>query len=414
MKKFLTMVLLMASALGGFGQEGRLDLKQLVHSALERNPRIKSFQRQAEAQKFRIAPEGALPDPVIGLSLKNMGLDRLTVGDEVMSGVGVSMSQMIPFPGKLRLKSEMASKRALQSEQGLRLARLSLIREVKDLYAKIFYYEKALALLERKRGILENALKLAEVKYSLGKGSQSDIFKAQVEISGIQEMKLSMDQMLQASRANINSLLDLPAENPLGHPQEIPFYELKLSLEELREASLKNSPAIKEAELMVEENQVGVKMARKEFYPNFMLQAGKDFKGRLMDMYEVMVGVEIPLYYKKKQAKLLEESLAKLESSKNDSSSMKNEVGFMLNENFLMARTAGNLVRLYRERIIPQASLALESSLANYQVDKVDFLMLLSDISSLVSFEMESVKNLAALWSSTAKIEELISLEILK
>ncbi|MEW5900650.1 MAG: TolC family protein, partial [Acidobacteriota bacterium] len=127
-----------------------------------------------------------------------------------------------------------------------------------------------------------------------------------------------------------------------------------------------------------------------------------------------MVGVEIPLYYKKKQAKLLEESRSRLTSLNHDFHSMKNEVDFMVNENFIMAETAEDVIWLYREKILPQAGLAVESSLANYQVDKVDYLMLLSDINSLYSYETEYARNLSSLWTAAAKIEELTSLEILK
>jgi outer membrane protein TolC len=269
-------------------------------------------------------------------------------------------------------------------------------------------------LLLEKKEILEKALRLAEIKYSVGKGIQADVFKAQVEVSAIEEMILTMKQMAEAAKANINSLLDFSSDNPLGIPAEIPFYELKKELSELLEAAMKNSPVLKEAELMIEQGMSEVDLAKKEFYPNFMVQAGKDFKGQFKDMYEVMVGIEIPLYRGRKQAKLLEESRSKLSSSRNSLASMKNEIGFMLNENFLTAKTSENLIKLYKERIIPQATLSLESSLSNYEVDRVDFLMLLSDINSLFSYEMEYIKNLTNLWISVSRIEEMTSLEFIQ
>jgi outer membrane protein TolC len=127
-----------------------------------------------------------------------------------------------------------------------------------------------------------------------------------------------------------------------------------------------------------------------------------------------MVGVEVPLYRKKKQSPLLEEARTRLTGLNHELRSMENEVDFMVHENFVMAETAEEVIRLYRERILPQAELAVESSLANYQVDRVDFLMLLSDVNSLYSYETEYARNLSSLWAATAKIEELTSLEILK
>jgi outer membrane protein TolC len=359
-------------------------------------------------------PEGTLPDPVLSFGVKNMGIDRWTVGEEVMSGVGVSVSQAVPFPGKLRLKGEMATQRALQADESVRAAKLSLVREIKDLFAKYYYYRKSQDILTKKKEILENALKTAESKYSVGSAPQSDIFKAQVEISGIEEMLLTMAGMIRATQSNLNALLDFAPDNPLGIPEEIPLVALSLDLETLKNEAYKNSPALRTSELMIKENSLGVEMSQKEFYPNFMVLAGKEFKGALPDMYEVMIGVEIPLFYKKKQANLLEESVSRLSGARQDLNAMKNDVNAMLAESFIMAKTAENLIKLYKEKIIPQSALALESSLANYQTNKTDFLMVLSAINGLVSTEIDYVKNLTSLWSAAAKIEELTSLEIVK
>lgn len=416
MKRKVTFIFLWSFLLtsNASSQEEKLSLNRLVSLALERNPKVQSALKLSEAQKFRIAPEGTLPDPIIGFSLKNMGIDRFSVGEEMMSGFGLSFSQTIPFPGKLRLKADMARKRALQAEQNLRATKLSLIRETKELYSRLFYYEKSVELILKKKSLLESARKLAEIKYSVGQGIQADIFKAQVEILSADEMLLTMSQMARATRASINFLLDYPGENPLASPSEIPFYRLDADLSELQEMARQNSPILKEKEFMVEEETLEVEMARKEFLPNFMIQGGKEFKGPIKDMYEVMVGIEIPLFFKKKQANLLEEARLSLGSAQSHYQAMKNEVNNTVNDNFIMAKTAENLIVLYREKIIPQATLSLESSLSNYKVGKADFLFILSDINALISFEMEYLKNLTNLWIAVSRIEEMTSLELIK
>lgn len=412
-RKWISVLILM-TALAAQAQETSLRLESLVQTALERNPRLKALGHVAEAQKFRIEPESALPDPVLSFGVKNMGISRWTVGEEVMSGVGVSVSQAVPFPGKLRLKGEMATQRALQADEFVRAAKLALIKDVKDLFAKYYYYQKAQAFLAEKKELLENALKTAESKYAVGSAPQSDIFKGHVEISGIEEMLLTMAGMARATQANLNGLLDFAPDRPLGTPEEIPLAALTPDLETLKDQAQKNSPALRSAELMIGENSLGVDMAKKEFYPNFMVQAGKEFKGIFPDMYEVMIGVEIPIFFKRKQANLLEESVSRLSGARQDLSSMKNDINAMLGESFVMAKTAENLIKLYKAKIIPQSTLTLESSLANYQTNKTDFLMVLSDIDALISARMDYVKNLTSLWSAAAKIEELTSLEIVK
>ncbi len=382
--------------------EETFTLKLLINLFLERNPSIKSFEGKLKAQRFRIDPEASFPDPVIGISFKN---------ERMVNEQFIFFSQKIPFPGKLKLRGKIAEKEFLRVEENLKSLTLSFIAKIEELYSKLFYYSRAIEILLKKKEILKKALKIAETKYSVGEGIQSDIFKAQVEISRIEEEIILMRQMLKSIEGEINSLIDFPQDTSLGKPEEIQLYELNFELKTLLEEAEKSSPILKEAKFMIEEKMKEVEFSKKEFYPDFMLQGGKAFRG---SMYEIMIGIEIPIYFKRKQENLLKASISELESAKKNYNSIKNEIFFMINENFIMAKASENLVKLYRERIIPQATLALESSISNYQVGKIDFITLLSDINNLFTYEMDYFKELSNLWIAVSKIEELTSLPIIR
>ena len=90
-------------------QENVLRLDDILKQALERNPKIKAAGLDARAASLRIPQEKSLPDPMVNFDLKNMGFPQFTLGQEVMSGLGISFSQPVPFPGKLRLRGEIAA-----------------------------------------------------------------------------------------------------------------------------------------------------------------------------------------------------------------------------------------------------------------------------------------------------------------
>jgi len=414
MRKTVLLILLLLFPAFLPAQGDAVSLGDLLKQALERNPKIKSAGFEAEAMSFRIPQEKSLPDPMVSFSLKNMGFPKFTLGQEVMSGVGLSFSQPIPFPGKLRLKGEIAGKAFERTQEVRNAVVLGVLKDVKIAYFELYDLHKSIAILQEQKALLQRALELTETKYSVGSGVQSDVLKAEVEISRMDEMIIPMAEMIQSLQARINLLLDFPADKPLGMPQGQGVESLPVSLDELKKAVEENSPGVKEASLMVEEGGKMVALARKELSPNFVLGAGWEFKGRLPSMYEVMVGFEVPLYRKTKQSKMLEESLARLESSKSGLLSMKNEVVFMVTEDFLKARSAEILIKLYRDKIIPQASLTVESSLASYQVNKTDFLALLADINTYFSYQLALYKELTALWSSIARLEEYSAREIVK
>lgn len=393
-------------------QDGILRLDDLLKQAVERNPRIKSAGLDAEAMAFRIPQEKTLPDPMVGFDFKNMGFPQFTLGQEVMSGIGISFSQAVPFPGKLRLKGEIAGKAYERQVQGRNSVVLGVLKDVKTAYFDLYVLHKSVAILRDEKALLEKARELTETKYSVGNGTQSDVLKAMVEISRMDEMITPMAEMIRSLEARINLLLDLPPDRPLGIPEGPGVDALPLTLEEIKIAAAENSPMIREASLMVEEGAKMLALSKKELSPDFVLGGGWEFKGRLPSMYEVMVGFEIPLYRKTKQSKMIEESAARLESSRSLLASAKNDLAIMVTEDFLKARSSESLIKLYKETIIPQASLTVESSLASYRVDKTDFLALLADINTHFSYQLAYHKELGALWTSIARLEEYAAREI--
>ena len=90
MKKTISLCFLLLFPALLFAQEDAVRLDELLQQAMERNPKIKSVGLEAKASSFRIPQEKSLPDPMVGFSLKNMGFPKFTLGQEVMSGIGLS------------------------------------------------------------------------------------------------------------------------------------------------------------------------------------------------------------------------------------------------------------------------------------------------------------------------------------
>jgi outer membrane protein TolC len=101
-----------------------LDLNRLIQEALENNPEIQAVQRRWEAGKAVIPQVQTLPDP------------RTTFGyTDVDEREGMyGLSQEIPFPGKLRLRGEVATREAERLEQEYLAARLRIIARLKEAY----------------------------------------------------------------------------------------------------------------------------------------------------------------------------------------------------------------------------------------------------------------------------------------
>jgi outer membrane protein TolC len=62
---------------------------------------------------------------------------------------------------------------------------------------------------------------------------------------------------------------------------------------------------------------------------------------------------------------------------------------------------------MYAETVIPQAALALESSLASYQAGKVDFLTVLTNLMAKTEYEANYHEEVLAFHLAMIRLEEL-------
>ncbi len=72
-----------------------------------------------------------------------------------------------------------------------------------------------------------------------------------------------------------------------------------------------------------------------------------------------------------------------------------------------MAQASSKLVNLYSLTVVPQASLALESSLSTYETGVVDFLSVLTNFGAVLEYEMNYYEDLANYYMALSRLEEM-------
>jgi len=112
--KRLVVLIFTAAVVPAQAQEIRLTLRELTSEAIRNNPEIVAAQKNVEAARQRPAQQSSLPDPMISLGYTSVGnpLPGAGLGSQVLSNIGILSSQELPYPGKLKLKGEIASKEA--------------------------------------------------------------------------------------------------------------------------------------------------------------------------------------------------------------------------------------------------------------------------------------------------------------
>jgi outer membrane protein TolC len=386
-------------------------LDSLISEARQNNPDIKAANARWRASTKRPPQEGTLPDPMIGVGWQNVTFDSITLDEDPNSMLTFSFEQEIPFPGKLSLKKKIAERESEAEEKSYKATERRVIADLKTAYYDWYLAGRAIKITERSQELLRKFTKIAEVKYEVGKGIQQDVLRAQVENSRFIEQLEVLRQKKEIIEARIKSILNRPQDSPLGSPGEIQKTPLILTSEEVSGLAGENAPLLAMREREIAREEEALSLARKELYPDFVIEASPGIMGRegngVDGVWEVSLGLKVPLYFWSKQKPAIEQAALELKGAQEEFSSTTQELSFNVKENYLNARTAEKLMGLYEKGIIPQSRLSLESSLAGYQTGAVDFLTLLDSVMTVYSFELEYERQLTDYEKAIARIEEL-------
>lgn len=391
---------------------GSPTLQQLIEQALENNPEIKAMQRRFDMARARIPQAKALDEPMLSVGyMGNITPFQVQKGDP-SSGRSLSISQDLPFPGKRSLRGKVANSDADAEWWAFEQTRRNIIAEVKDAYFDLYYLTKAIGVVTKTKALLEQFTKIAEVRYSVGKGIQQDVLKAQVEFSKLIEQQTMLDQRKQIAEARLNSLLYREPESPVGSPEELKPRDFPYSLAALNETAVANYPDLKGQRRKIEGSQYGIQLAKKDFYPDFTVGFTYINRPAMPEMYGVNIGIKLPVYYWQKQRPGLTEANASFEAEKRSLENMTTVLMFKIRDKYLAEMTAKRLVSLYSTTIVPQSSLSLESAIAGYEVGKVDFLTLLDNLVTLLNYELSYYEQLSNEEKAVAALEPLVGVTL--
>ena len=401
-------VTVLVSASANAQTSGRTALADVVAEALAKNPEIAAAQRRYDAAAQRPAQQRTLPDPMVsaGYSASGRPWPGAGLGTAPTANIGFMVSQALPYAGKRDLRASISSREADAEIQQIEAARLSVAARVKQAYYRLASTYAVGDVLTRNRDLLDTLLKVSENRYAVGRAAQQDVIKAQTQLS-ILELQLERIRQERATReGELNALLARPTTSPVGQPDDLQLTPFDVTLDVLVTASTTYAPMLRRDQIMIDRSQLAVDAARKEYKPDFAIAGGYYYMGAMPPMFEFRFDVNIPLHRERRDAAVAEQ-LSSVQEATRTFDSARLALQGRIQEDYQMASTSVRLARLYRDTVLPQARLALESSMASYQTGAVDFLSVLTNFGAVLEYEMAYFDELTAFHAAASRLEEM-------
>jgi outer membrane protein TolC len=329
-----------------------------------------------------------------------------------MANIGIEFAQMFPFPGKRALRGGRARQEALSESYMFLGTELNLAARLKAAFYELQFAYDAADVLARNKALLRQLAKVAEARYSVGEATQQDLIKSQVEVSVIETRLVEFERRKQSLSAEINSLLNREPGAALGQPEPPEGVPALPPLERLQSVARETSPVLRAGRSAIDGRQLGLELARREYYPDFEVMGGYFNQGSMKDMWEFRVQMNIPVFFARKQRQGVEEAGARLSEAQKTYRSQEQMLAFRIKDQHVAAETSRQLMDLYSKLIVPQAKLALESSLSSYGTGKVDFLSVLSNFTTILENEMNYYENRTQYMRALVALQELVGEQV--
>ncbi len=391
-------------------------LEDLLKEAERNNPQIQAARQAWQAAQQVPTQVSTLPDPQFTVQHFSVGSPRPFAGytNSEFAYIGLGVSQDFPYPGKLRLRGEVAKREADVLQQRYESVRRSVLVGIKSAYFQLGYLARTLAILESDGQLLQQVDKAAEARYRSGMGNQQDLLQAQLEQTKLLR-EITMHHLEVAKlQAQIKQLLNRAQSSPDIEPADLSETPLEYSFEQLLAVTKTQNPEISGAEKMVERQSLQVDLARKDFYPDFNLQYmwQRTDPTKFRAYYMLSFGIRVPIYRGRKQRPELVQAEAELNRSRSEYEAQSQQVAFELRTEYETAQKTAELLKVYREGLLPQARAEFQAGVAAYQNNRQDFQALLASFLDVLRLDEEYWQRAAEHETALARLEELTGLSL--
>jgi outer membrane protein TolC len=392
-------------------------LVELIEEGLAQNKEIQSLEAKVQSFQEEVSFAGSLEDPRLGFGVLNLPTNSWEFDEEPMTQKTIFLAQKFPWFGKLSLKSQRQALMASEQQATLEAKKLELARKIAIAYYELGFVVTNYEINERLIDMVTQLLKVAETRYASGEGLQQDVLQAQVELSRLLDEKIVLEKRRRTLRDQINELLNREQFISVDPLMDLRYPDVELdfqALKEMKERSLARNPWLQLRQAKVAQSEVEINLAKKEYWPDmdFRVAYGQrddDPTGHdRPDFFSATVTINVPLWAKSRQNKKLAAAKKSHEAATKSFRNLAESLPYQVDALTTEIKNTQKNYKLYVDALLVQSGQWARSSLAAYEVGKVEFSTMVSAHIMLLRAELQAKRYLYSIYQKLAELEEVI------
>lgn len=360
-----------------------LTLPEAIELAQTLDPWLEQSERQQAQYEAEAIVAASLPNPMLSLGVANVPTDSFDFNQEPMTQMQLGVAQTLPRGGSRRLQSERQRSLADQSPLARAERRARVALEVSQLWLKLFLAQESVRLIESRRGLFEQLAAVVESSYTsaLDRSRQSDLVRAQLELTRLEDRLTQLYQQRDRSRAALHAWLGQQPELP----QQLAGVELicPVTSDMPTETNLSNlllaHPELRQLDQQLQTATTDLELARAQRRPEWTVTAGYGYRqdapggSERSDFMSVGVRVDMPWLNRRAQSARERAAVSGRESIRSERVLALRDLKAAFNmqrANFLRLQQRD---QIFKQRLLPALDDQAEAALTAYTRDVGDF-----------------------------------------
>jgi cobalt-zinc-cadmium efflux system outer membrane protein len=370
------------------------------------NPTLKQANALVRRSQEQARQAGLYPNPSVGYQGEQIRGGSYGGGEQ-----GGFAQQTIVLGGKLGLRRNIYEQQTRSDQIGVEEQTYRVHGDVQQAFYDALTAQATVQLRQRLLGVALDAVETVHQLANVGQADAPDILQTEVDAEQAKvDYVRAQRQYLQSFRmlAALAGKGDLPTSPLQGELEKTP----DLNAEQMVDAVVANSPAVKRAQQEAAVAEARLKDAKRESVPDLQLRAGEQYNGEQVSENPVKpvgaqsfatAGINIPLWNRNQGnvgAAKTEIELAQQEVAREQL--LLRQEAAPLAQSYLSARFEAER---YKTQLIPRAARAYELYLKKYQEMAQAYPQVLVSQRTLFQLQISYLMALRDVWSSAIALQ---------
>jgi len=349
----------------------KLTIDEASQLALKNDYTLRAIYARSESMSELSVATESLPDPQLKLGFANLPTDTFNLGQEAMTQAIIGVRQQFPRGQTRSLSGTRINESVARNNAEAEDRKQKLQLAVREQYTRIYLHQEREKILRQSQLVFADLAEITRDYYASGRAHQQDVVQTQLELSKVEERLSGIQQQQEQARARLAEWIGAEAYRELD-PQW-PLIKQPESAQQII-SDLPGHPRLRAWQHEIIRSKTSEEIARQAYKPGFAVDLAYGGRGgqnpdgsNRSDFLSVFVTMDIPLFTKNRQDRVLASSIADTSATQFARDNIYRSMKARVEENSATLLHERERLGLYEELLLPQAEFNAEAAFEAYQ-----------------------------------------------